>query len=67
MEFVVGMKPNLEMVSFSFYDFLCAFLCASKFLVSALYAFLSASKFPFLYCLLSYVLQSFYSLHLQAT
>ena len=37
------MKPNLEMVSFASYDF----LCASKFLFCALYAFLCASKFLF--------------------
>ena len=44
---MVGLKPEVKTVSFSSYDFLCAFLCASKFLFSTLIAFLCASKFLF--------------------
>ena len=44
---MIGLKPDLEMVSFSSYDFLYAFMYASKFPFFALCAFLCASKFLF--------------------
>ena len=43
---MVGMKLDVEMVTFSFYDFLCAFLCASKFLF---FLFISDLKQPLIY------------------
>ena len=33
---MVGLKFGLEMVSFSLYDYLCTFMCASKFILFAL-------------------------------
>ena len=38
---MVGLKHDLEIVSFSSYDLMCAFLCASRFLF---YAFIDDLK-----------------------
>ena len=43
---MVGLKPDLEMVSFFSYDIMCAFLCALKLLF---FAFIGALKRAFIY------------------